>query len=406
MAFVPSDANADALATALESIVANPDTLEWFRKHQSQGRLRECGRKLSVALETRGDTVHRIANTPLQLALARVGVEKGVFQNLAKYSALSNADLAAKTGISPALMKRLLRYYQSFDMISQPQDDIYKSNNVTKALASPTGESGINYFAEMISPSFAALPRYLRANGYEDVTDPSSCPWHMGHNTSMSPFEWLNTHPDHMAYFLPWMGLKIEGLPIFLDALDFQQEFAQNTNESTPVFVDVGGAMGHKAIAVKQRFKQRCPELIGRIILQDRPEVIEQVKAQPLPGFDGIEAQAYDFTTPQPVQGARAYYFCNIFHDWPDEMCKTILENVKAAMTEDSVVLIDEMVLSERGAPWRATQLDMAMLTCLAAKERTEAEWRALLDEAGFKILKIVKYTEECEDCVIVVVPK
>jgi len=75
---------------------------------------------------------------------------------------------------------------------------------------------------------------------------------------------------------------------------------------------------------------------------------------------------------------------------------------MKAGMTSDSVLLIDEMVLSERGAPWRATQLDMAMITCLAAMERSEAQWRDLLDAAGFYIKKVWKYTEECEDCVLV----
>lgn len=75
-------------------------------------------------------------------------------------------------------------------------------------------------------------------------------------------------------------------------------------------------------------------------------------------------------------------------------------------VTKDSVLLIDEIVLSERGAPWRAAQLDLAMLTCLAAKERTKSEWRVLLEIGGFLIQKIWKYTDECEDCVIVAVPK
>lgn len=75
-------------------------------------------------------------------------------------------------------------------------------------------------------------------------------------------------------------------------------------------------------------------------------------------------------------------------------------------MTQESVVLIDEMVLPECGAPWRATQLDMSMMACLAATERSEAEWRALIDEAGFKILKIWTYTRQVHDSVIVTVPK
>ncbi|KAI1738165.1 hypothetical protein F4680DRAFT_426303 [Xylaria scruposa] len=49
--------------------------------------------------------------------------------------------------------------------------------------------------------------------------------------------------------------------------------------------------------------------------------------------------------------GARVYYLRNILHDWPTSKCREILENVKIAMTKDSVILIDEMVLSERGVP-------------------------------------------------------
>lgn len=41
--------------------------------------------------------------------------------------------------------ERLLRYYQSMGMISQVADDEYGPNNVTAALASTGGRSGIGY---------------------------------------------------------------------------------------------------------------------------------------------------------------------------------------------------------------------------------------------------------------------
>lgn len=75
-------------------------------------------------------------------------------------------------------------------------------------------------------------------------------------------------------------------------------------------------------------------------------------------------------------------------------------------MTSESVILIDEMVLPNSRANWRATQLDMAMLTCLAARERTSKQWYALVDMAGLKIEKIYQYTEEIQDSILVVVPK
>ena len=63
MSFSPSEANAKALATTIESILENPDTLAWFQNSETRRRLREAGRKLSVAMEAPGDSIHRVINT-------------------------------------------------------------------------------------------------------------------------------------------------------------------------------------------------------------------------------------------------------------------------------------------------------------------------------------------------------
>jgi hypothetical protein len=84
---------------------------------------------------------------PLQLALAKVGVDKRVFEILAEAKregkVLTNAELANKTGIDAALLKRILRYWESQGSISQPDDDAYTANNVTDALASLQGRTAI-----------------------------------------------------------------------------------------------------------------------------------------------------------------------------------------------------------------------------------------------------------------------
>lgn len=90
-------------------------------------------------------------------------------------------------------------------------------------------------------------------------------------------------------------------MPEWFDAIDFRHEFlnSKDTDDSSILFVDVGGAMGHQCVA----FKQRYPDLKGRVIVQDQPQVISQIQANPLPGFERIEAMAHDFFTPQPVKG-------------------------------------------------------------------------------------------------------
>lgn len=59
--------------------------------------------------------------------------------------------------------------------------------------------------------------------------------------------------------------------------------------------VDVGGGIGHDL----QELKKKHPDLSGRLILQDQPNVIDQIGQS----LDGIELTVHDFFTSQPVKG-------------------------------------------------------------------------------------------------------
>lgn len=72
-----------------------------------------------------------------------------------------------------------------------------------------------------------------------------------------------------------------------------EQGMTRNDNEVA--IVDVGGGMGHDLVELKKK----QPEIPGRFILQDLPQVIEQI-SQPL---EGIEAMTHDFYTEQPIKG-------------------------------------------------------------------------------------------------------
>ena len=54
-----------------------------------------------------------------------------------------------------------------------------------------------------------------------------------------------------------------------------------------------------------------------------------------------------------------------IFHAWGDATCKEILVNAKAGMTDQSVILIDEIVLPERGATAIGVQMDLEVMICV-----------------------------------------
>lgn len=95
----------------------------------------------------------------------------------------------------------------------------------------------------------------------------------------------------------------------------------------------------------------------------------------------------------------------NIMHDYPDEKCAVILQHIHSAMAKDSLVLIDDMVLPNQGAHWLAATLDLMVMSSLGAMERSEQQWRDLLEAAGFRIKHIFTYTQDLRDSVIVAVP-
>lgn len=93
-------------------------------------------------------------------------------------------------------------------------------------------------------------------------------------------------------------------------------------------------------------------------------------------------------------------------HDYPDDKCALILGHIMKVMDKDSVILIDDMVLRNKGAHWRQTQLDLLVMAGLAAMERTERQWYSMLEAAGLKVKEIYTYTPELRDSIIVAVPK
>lgn len=96
----------------------------------------------------------------------------------------------------------------------------------------------------------------------------------------------------------------------------------------------------------------------------------------------------------------------NILEDYPDDKAITIIANTLPAMTSDSILIIDEMIIPNRGASSRSTLQDMTMMTSLASTERTERQWDTLLDRAGLRTLQKTAYNAATGESIIVTVPK
>lgn len=108
---------------------------------------------------------------------------------------------------------------------------------------------------------------------------------------------------------------------------------------------------------------------------------------------DRARFECGDFFTAVPAS-ADCYVLKYIVHDWADDYARTILANcTKAARQSAGVVILLERIVPERiesvEAHANVIRGDLTMMLW-AGKERTEAEFRALLDEAGLKLTQLV----------------
>jgi len=150
--------------------------------------------------------------------------------------------------------------------------------------------------------------------------------------------------------------------------------------------VDLGGGQGTLLDAVLTS----APALNGTIL--DRPEIIE-LGAQALSPEVRARTQlvAADFFRDE-LPSADAYVLSWILHDWDDELSVALLRRIAEKLTDTAELLIVEMVIDDehddpRTAP--AKLFDLEMLIQTGGRERSQAEYQALLEAAGLRLDRV-----------------
>lgn len=75
-------------------------------------------------------------------------------------------------------------------------------------------------------------------------------------------------------------------------------------------------------------------------------------------------------------------------------------------MGPDSFILIDDIIVPDKGAHPRTTEMDYIMMTTLVTIERTRKQWDDLLSAAGLEVVQRVTYLWDTAENIQVVVPK
>jgi hypothetical protein len=278
----------------------------------------------------------------------------------------SLSELASATSTDEDTLGRLMRALVAIDVYAEPEDGTFAGTPVGDGLRSD------------VPGSLRPLARTLQ--------DPAIwAAWgHLAHSvrTGENAFEDLHgvdvwthreRHPEQNAVFNDNMtALSQRVAAAVAAAYDFS---------GLSSVVDVGGGKGILLEAVLSRHEH----LTGTVF--DLPHV---VATAPMSGDLVPRWAAAGGSFFESVPPADAYLVKSVLHDWPDDRCIEILRSCRAGLNDGGVILLVERVLGQAGYEAVTAFSDLNMLVLPGGRERTEQEYAALFDAAGFRLTGVV----------------
>lgn len=264
---------------------------------------------------------------------------------------------------------RLLRALASFGVIEETAPGHFRLTPFGRPLRRDVKESAwaaVVFWADLLADSWSLLTDCVRTGKpASQVRDPKI------------PSRW-SQDPEASGIFRAVMGTApAQDYAPIAKAWDFSR---------AKVVADLGGGGGSLLLAVLELH----PGLRGMLV--DLPESIEA--AQPRFAGSSLSARcelvAADLMESVPA-GADVYMLKHVLHGRGDAEAVTILRNCRAVMPGGGALLIIEFVLPplvSHPDPQLEGHLmsDLNMLAVTGGRERSEREWKALLESAGFRL--------------------
>jgi hypothetical protein len=299
-------------------------------------------------------------------AAARLGIADALGdaeRNVEELGGICQAD--------PSALYRLLRALASIGVTTETAPGCFRLTAFGEPLRRDAPQSAwpaVVFWADLLADSWSLLTDCVRTGKpASEVRDPNV------------PSRW-SQDPEASAIFRAVMGTSPEDYVPLAHAWDFSQ---------AKIVADLGGGGGALLIAILRL----NPHLRGMLV--DREASIAaaapRIAAEDL--ASRCELMAADLTQSIPT-GADVYLLKHVLHGYQDHDAIAILKNCRAVIPQDGRLLIMEFVLPPLVShvdPQLEGRLmsDLNMLAVTGGKERSEREWKALLEPAGFTLRQI-----------------
>jgi hypothetical protein len=263
-------------------------------------------------------------------------------------------ELADTTGADPQTLHRILRALASEGVFAEDEPGFFRNTEASTALTA----DGWAEFAHLFGSVF------YEATG---TTDPHTHDETFSRRFGADFWSWLAEHPSERAAFDAAMAGGKDRHAERLALLEWRDD---------ELVVEVGGGNG----ALLRALLQPRPQLRG--VVFDLPETDRNES-----DFDD-RLRFVPGSFFEAVPEGDAYLLSGILHDWNDERAAAILQTIRRAAPEQARLFVIDTVLASGNEPQGGKWLDLLMLV-IGGRERTEAEWRALIESAGFSVTRV-----------------
>lgn len=292
-------------------------------------------------------------------------VRLGIFDQLEAAPQTAPA-LAHALSLNAAALTRLLDACCALHLLTR-ENQAYRNTAVaSKYLASASPDTFAGYIIYSDQSLF-----HLWAH-LDDAIREGSNRWTQVFGSRDALFDYYFRDPAATASFMSAMnGFGRLSSPRIVRAFDLSRFIH---------LIDLGGATGHLAIAACEAY----PNLRATVL--DLPRV--EPFARPYISRSSVSARVQfvssDFFA-DPLPSGDLYSLGRILHDWSDDKIGALLEKISRALAPGGGLLVVEALLNDdRSGPVYALMQDLNMLVCTDGRERTFAEYRALLEANGF----------------------
>ncbi len=309
------------------------------------------------------NTLYRMAvgfrNTQALYVVAKLGVADLLAQRPS-----DSGELSQSLGVNARALFRVMRALAAQGVFTQDPSDRFGLTPISQLLRSDAPDSMRYIVISYGERQYEAAGKLIHTVRTGKTA--------FDHIYGKSFFDYLSGNEESNLVFNLFMAQSHRRSGEHLEFYDFSKKM---------LVVDVGGGQGHLITHLLRLY----PHLFG--ILYDLPQGVSHAAKylEEQEVNDRCQVVTGSFFDSVP-KGGDVYLLSRVLHDWSDYKAGQILRSCRKAIGSAGVLLIMDAVIPEGDAPHLGKQVDLQMLFLIGGMERTEGEWRRLLEASGFAL--------------------